>query len=85
MGNDTQEKKIKDILSTDRIKVEKTVDGSFPSSGSQLANNISTSRGTYRMKNINSKTTSLRVRLDSNSESDSCSAFSILFRSKKAR
>ena len=84
MGNDTQEKKIKDILSVSRVKLQKTTNGTFPAAGSQLANNAATERGTYRMTDINSNATSLRIRLDSQSSTDSCSAIGVLFRTKRS-
>ena len=84
MGNDTQQKKIKDILSPTRIKVEKTSNGTFPALGSQLPDNISTGRGTYRLKNVNQNLTELRVRLDSVNTIDNCGAIGILFRTKRS-
>ena len=84
MGNDTQQKKIKDILSPTRIKIEKTTNGTFPGVGDQLPDNISTGRGTYRLKNINQSLTELRVRLDSVTSIDTCGAIGILFRTKRS-
>ena len=84
MGNDTQQKNIKHILSTSRIKVNKTTDGTFPAVGNQLPAQTSSDKGAFRLKNINTKVTQLRIRLDSNSSSDSCGAFSVLFKTKRS-
>lgn len=84
MGNDTQQKRIKDILSTSRIKVNKTTDGTFPSVGSQLPAQIPSDKGTFRLRDINTKVTQLRIRLDSNASTDSCEAVSVLFKTKRS-
>ena len=84
MGNDTQQKNIKHILSTSRIKVNKTTDGTFPTAGSQLPAQTNIDKGSFRLKNINTKATQLRIRLDSNSSTDACGAVSILFKTKRS-
>jgi len=84
MGNDTQQKRIKDILSTDQIKINKTTDGGFPTEGSQLPAKEASDKGVFRLRNVNEKVTGLRVRLDSNSNTDTCSAISVLFKTKRS-
>ena len=84
MGNDTQQKRIKDILSTSRIKVNKTTDGTFPSAGSQLPAQVDADKGTFRLRDVNTKVTQLRIRLDSNSSTDACGAISVLFKTKRS-
>ena len=80
MGNDTQEKSIKKILSPTRIKANYSINSSKPNAGSQLGS--STVRGTYRM-DVNQKTTNFKVRLDANAAGDECGAVGILFRTKR--
>ena len=81
MGNDTQQKKIKHVLSPKRIKINTTTDGTFPSIGSQLANTVT--RGTYR-KSVNANLTELRLRLDSVTSIDTCGSVGVLFRTKRS-
>ena len=81
MGNDTQQKKIKSVLSPTRIKIQTTIDGAFPSAGNQLADEIT--RGTYR-KAIDANLTELRIRLDSVNSIDTCGAVGVLFRTKRS-
>ena len=77
MGNDTQQKAMKEILLTSRIKANFSVDSSKPSAGGQVASTLK--NGTYR-KAINTKATNLKVRLDSNAAGDELGAVGILFR-----
>jgi hypothetical protein len=84
MGNDTQQKRIKDILSTSQIKINKTTDGTFPSEGNQLPSKIESDKGAFRLRDVNTKVTQLRLRLDSNTSTDSCEAVSVLFKTKRS-
>ena len=81
MGNDTQQKSLKQILLTDRIKANFTTDSTKPNAGSQVSS--SKTRGTFRLP-INQEATNLKVRLDSNAAGDECGAVGILFRSKRS-
>ena len=86
MGNDTQQKKFKTFLipyaaSNKRIYYNKTTDGSFPSKASSLITN-GDKKGTFR-EVINLKDTEIRVRLDSNTNIDTCGALGILYKTKR--
>ena len=81
MGLNTQQKKIKSILSPIRLKVASTSDGTFPGSAGSLVPNT-LKRGTYR-KSIAASNNELRIRLDSNTSIDSCGAVGVLYRTKK--
>ena len=81
MGNDTQQKSIKKILSPTRIKANYSINSSKPSAGSQLGS--TQVRGTYRL-DINQKATNLKIRLDSNAAGDECGAVGVLFRTKRS-
>ena len=80
MGNDTQEKKVKKILSPTRIKASVSVNSSRPSQGSQLG--ATQTKGTYRL-DVGQKTTNLMVRLDANAAGDECGAVGVLFKTKR--
>ena len=80
MGNDTQEKKVKQILLPTRIKSSYSTDSSKPNAGSQVS--ATKTRGTYR-QTVNSNTTNFKVRLDANAAGDECGAVGILFRTKR--
>ena len=91
MGNDTQEKKLKQILiSGDQLKANYSVPASsafnsaLPAVGSQVS--ATKKRGTYRMDILSSDKTStnLRLRLDANTAGDECGAVGVLFRTKKS-
>ena len=82
MGNNTQQKRIKDLCIPERIKVSSTSNGTFPSVGDQLADNIASGKGTYR-KTVDTDLTKIRIRLDSNVSTDDCSAVGILFKTKR--
>ena len=81
MGNDTQQKSIKQILLPTRIKSNYSVNSSKPSAGSQIGATVK--RGTYR-QTVNTKTTNLKIRLDANTAGDECGAVGVLFRAKKS-
>jgi len=81
MGNDTQQKSIKQILLPTRIKSNYSVNSSKPSAGSQIGATVK--RGTYR-QTVNTKTTNFKIRLDANTAGDECGAVGILFRTKKS-
>lgn len=80
MGNDTQQKNIKTLLSPTRIKINYSTNSSQPSAGSQVANTVT--RGTYR-KIVNTTATNLKVRLDANAAGDECGALGILYKTKR--
>jgi hypothetical protein len=85
MGNDTQEKNIRSILLPSRIKAAYNVaSGDITSAGSQVGATLK--RGTYR-KDVDAadrKTTTFKVRLDSNAAGDECGALGILFKTKRS-
>jgi hypothetical protein len=86
MDYDTQEKNIKQILSSDRIKIATSLNGALPSVGSQLADTLT--KGTYR-KDVKTKSTTLKVRVDSvnstgNVTTDECKSLGILFKTKRS-
>jgi len=84
MGNDTQQKNIKQILLPSRIKANYGIASEVISAGSQVANTLT--RGTYRMDvaSAHRKTTKFKVRLDSNSSTDECGSVGILFKTKRS-
>ena len=77
MGNDTQQKVLKELLLNSRIKANFTTNSTKPSAGNQVANTLK--NGTFRMP-MNTKATNLKVRLDSNTAGDELGAVGILFR-----
>ena len=77
MGNDTQQKAMKEILLNSRIKANFTTNSAKPSAGSQVANTLK--NGTFR-KAINTKATNLKIRLDANAAGDELGAVGVLFR-----
>ena len=80
MGNDTQQKKIKQILLPTRIKSNYSTDSSKPNVGNQVS--ATQTRGTYR-QSVNTNVTNFKVRLDSANAGDECGALGILFRTKR--
>ena len=80
MGNDTQQKNIKTLLSPTRIKINYSTNSSQPNAGSQIPNTVT--RGTYR-KTVNTTATNLKVRLDANAAGDECGALGILYKTKR--
>jgi hypothetical protein len=80
MGNDTQQKNIKTLLSPTRIKINYSTNSSQPSAGSQVANTVT--RGVYR-KTVNTTATNLKIRLDANTAGDECGAIGILYKTKR--
>ena len=86
MNYDTQEKNIKQILSSDRIKIATSLNGTLPNAGSQLADTLI--KGTYR-KDVKTKSTTLKVRVDSVNSvgevtTDECKSLGILFKTKRS-
>ena len=77
MGNDTQQKVLKELLLNSRIKANFTTNSTKPSAGNQVSDTIK--NGTFRM-GMNTKATNLKVRLDSNAGGDELGAVGILFR-----
>jgi len=81
MGNDTQQKSIKQILLPTRVKSNYSTNSTKPNAGSQVGATLT--RGTYRQA-VNVKATNLKVRLDSNTAGDECGAVGVLFRTKRS-
>jgi len=94
MGNDTQQKKIKDIIVPDELKVAYKTDRTAPTS---YTNATTARKGTKRIRNINSNVTTIRLGLkptqyhdtannniNGYSSVDECGAISVLFKTKSS-
>ena len=94
MGNDTQQKKIKDIIVPEELKVSYKTDRTAPTS---YTNATTTRKGTKRIRNINTNVTTIRLGLkptqyhdtannnvNGYSSVDECGAVGVLFKTKRS-